>query len=193
MLSQRKKILLSRKKYYDLDEKHKELELQYNILWDCNSHPSKAKDTSTPSTSQGYGKCYNINLNTYSTNLANMEAMRKEIARLNEIIGKGCLSGKAQVYGKCYNIDLNTYSTNLANMETMRKEIARLNEIIGKGYMSGKAQVSVKMVNEPKGPHFKQGRHPSIKHGLSHMKGAKTNGRKIVNGYECVKAQVWFW
>ena len=94
MLSQRKKILLL-KKYCDLDEKHKELELQYNILWDSNSHPSKAKDASTTSTSQGCGKYYNIDLNAYSTNLANMKAMRKEIARLNEIIGKGCLSGKA--------------------------------------------------------------------------------------------------
>ena len=42
-----------KKKYYDLDEKHKELELQYSILWDSNSHPSKAKDTSTTTTSQG--------------------------------------------------------------------------------------------------------------------------------------------
>ena len=41
-----------KKKYCDLDEKHKELELQYNILWDINSHPSKAKDASTTSTSQ---------------------------------------------------------------------------------------------------------------------------------------------
>jgi hypothetical protein len=62
MLSQRKKISL-KKKYCDLDEKHKELELQYNILWDSNSHPSKAKGTSTPSTSQGCGKCCNIDLN----------------------------------------------------------------------------------------------------------------------------------
>ena len=92
-----------KKKYCDLDEKHKELELQYNILWDSNSHPSKAKDASTTSTSQGCGKYYNIDLNAYSTNLANMEAMRKEIARLNEIIGKGCLSGKAQVSDKKAN------------------------------------------------------------------------------------------
>ena len=57
-----------KKKYCDLDEKHKELELQYNILWDSNSHPSKAKDASTTSTSQGCGKCYNVDLNAYSTN-----------------------------------------------------------------------------------------------------------------------------
>ena len=41
--------------------------------------------------------------------------------------------------------------------------------------------------DESKGLQFKQGRHPSIKHGLGHIKGAKTNGRRIVNGYECVQ------
>jgi hypothetical protein len=69
----------------------------------------------------------------------------------------------------------------------MRKEIARLNEIIGKGCLNGKAQACDKKVDELKGPQFKQGRHPSIKHGLGHTKGAKTNGRKIVNGYDCVQ------
>jgi hypothetical protein len=64
-------------------------------------------------------------------------------------------------------------------MEAMRKEIARLNEIIGKGWLNGKALASNKKVDETKGPQFK--------HGLSHTKGAKTNGRKIVNGYECVQ------
>jgi chromosome segregation ATPase len=120
----KKENISLKKKYCYLDEKHKELELQYNVLWKSNSHPSKAKDTSTPSTSQGHGKCYNLNLNDYSTNLTNMKAMRKEIARLNEIIGKGCLCGKAQV--------------------------------------------SDKKANDSKGPQFKQGKHPSIMHGLGH-------------------------
>ena len=77
-----------KKKYYDLDKKHKELKMQYGILWDSNLHLPKAKETSTSSTSQGCGKCFNVDLNVYSTNLTNMEAMRKEIARLNEIIRK---------------------------------------------------------------------------------------------------------
>ena len=72
-------------------------------------------------------------------------------------------------------------------MEAMRKEIARVNEIIGKGCLDGKAQASEMKTNDPKGPQFKQGIHPSIKHGLGHTAGAKTNGRKIINGYECVK------
>jgi hypothetical protein len=139
----RKANIALKKKYCDFDGKHKQLEEQYCILWDSNSHPSKAKDTSTPSTSQCCGKCYNLDLNAYFTNLANMEAMRKQIAKLNDIIGKGCLSGKAQV--------------------------------------------SDKKANDSKVPQFKQGRHPSIKHGLGHTSGAKTNGRKIINGYECVR------
>ena len=82
---------------------------------------------------------------------------------------------------------MNAYSTNLANMEAMAKEIARLNKIIGKGCLRGKAQVSNKKANDSKVHLFKQGRHPSIKHGLGHTAGAKTNVRKIINGYECVK------
>jgi hypothetical protein len=132
-----------KQKYCDLDGKHKEHEEQYSILWDSNSHPSKANDASTPSTSQCCEKCYNLDLNIYSTNLANMEAMRKEIARFNGIIAKGC------IYGKTQNGD--------------------------------------KKVEEPKRPRYKNERHLSIKDGLGHTKGAKTNGRKLVNGVKCVQ------
>ena len=51
----------------------------------------------------------------------------------------------------------------------------------------GKAQSNDKKKDESKGPQFKKGRHPSIKHGLGHTKGAKTNRRRIVNGYVCVQ------
>ena len=37
-----------KKKYCDLDGKHKELKEQYNILWDSNSYPAKAKDALLP-------------------------------------------------------------------------------------------------------------------------------------------------
>jgi hypothetical protein len=73
----KKENIALKKNYCDLNKKHKELELQYNVVWDSNSHPSKAKDASSPSTTQGYGKCYNLDLNAYSTNLAKMEAIRK--------------------------------------------------------------------------------------------------------------------
>jgi len=87
-------------KYCDLDEKHKKLELQYSLLWESTSNPSKAKDTSTPSTSQGCGKCFNLDLNIYATNLANMGVMRKKIARLKEIIIAWCMNDKTQDAGK---------------------------------------------------------------------------------------------
>jgi hypothetical protein len=72
-------------------------------------------------------------------------------------------------------------------MEAMRKEIARLNKIIAKGWMDGKIQNGGKKVEEPKTPQYKNGRHPSVKHGLGHTKGGITNGRKLVNGFECVQ------
>ena len=72
-------------------------------------------------------------------------------------------------------------------MEAMRKAIASLNEIIAKGCMDGKTQGKSKKIDEPKKPQYKNGRHPSIKDRLGHTKGAKTNGRKIVNGFEYVK------
>ena len=49
------------------------------------------------------------------------------------------------------------------------------------------AQTNDKKKDEQKGPQYKQGRHSSIKHRLGHTKGAKTNGRKVVNSYECVQ------
>jgi hypothetical protein len=129
-------------KYCVLDEKHKEMEVQYNLLWESNSHPSKATSTSTPSTSQGCGKCYNVDLKAYSTNLANMEAMKKEIARLNALLKERCNSDKKIASGK----------------ET-----------------------------QPKRPQYKDGRLPHIKDGLGHIHGNKTNGRKLINGVECVQ------
>jgi hypothetical protein len=120
-------------KYCVLDEKHKNLEMRYNLVWKSTSHPSKAKDTSTPSTSQGCGKCYNADLNVYSTNLANIEAIRKEITRLNAMLNK---SGKD---------------------------------------------------DQSKRPQYKDGRLPHIKDELDHKKGNKTNGRKVINGFECVQ------
>ena len=51
----------------------------------------------------------------------------------------------------------------------------------------GNAHVWGKKVDEQKKPQYKNGRHPSIKDGLRHTKGAKTNGTRIANGYECVQ------
>jgi hypothetical protein len=87
----RKENLALNDKYCVLNEKHMKLELQYSLLWKSTSQPSITKDISTPSTSQGCEKCYNLNLNIYTTSLANMEAMKNKIARLNVMIGERCI------------------------------------------------------------------------------------------------------
>jgi hypothetical protein len=71
-------------KYCVLNKKHKEKELQYDLLRESHSQLSSAKNISIFSNNEGCGKCYNFDLNMYSTNLANMEVMRKEITRLND-------------------------------------------------------------------------------------------------------------
>jgi hypothetical protein len=70
---------------------NEELEEQYSLLWSSTSHPSKVKGDSSASTSKGCDRCYHIDIESYATNLANMEAMKKEIARLNSIIARGCM------------------------------------------------------------------------------------------------------
>jgi hypothetical protein len=140
-LTKKENIALNQK-HCDLDEKHKELGQQYSLIWESTPQPSNAKDISTPSTSQGCEKCYNHDLNLYSTNLANMEAMKIKIARLNAMLGKRCMEGKKATSGKD---------------------------------------------DQPKKSQYKNGRHYHIKDGLGHTKGAKTNGRKVINGYECVQ------
>jgi len=68
-------------------------------------------------------------------------------------------------------------------MEVMMKEITRLNDLVRTkcgNTASGKE-------NQPRRPLYKGGRHPHIKDRLGHTKGRKFNGRKVINGYECVK------
>jgi hypothetical protein len=69
-----------------LKSRNKELEEQYSLLWSSTSHPSKVKGDSSASTSKGCDRCHHVDIESYATNLANMEAMKKEIARLNSII-----------------------------------------------------------------------------------------------------------
>ena len=74
-----------------LKTRNEELEEQFSILWDKTSHPMKASEISNASTSKGCDRCYNVDLEACATNLANMEAMKKKIARLNNIIASGCM------------------------------------------------------------------------------------------------------
>jgi hypothetical protein len=75
---------------------NEELEEQYSLFWSTTSHPSKVNGDSSASTSKGYDKCYNIDLESYATNLSNMEIMKKEIARLNSIISSGCMNERVK-------------------------------------------------------------------------------------------------
>jgi hypothetical protein len=129
-------------KYCVLVEKHNKLEKQYNLLCESTPLPSNTNDISISSTSQGCGKCYNLDLKVYSTNLANLEVMKKEIARLNAMLGKRGMEGKKPASGKG---------------------------------------------EKPTKPQYKDGRNSRIKDGLGHTHGGKTNGRKVINGYECVQ------
>jgi hypothetical protein len=75
-----------------LKSRNEELEEQYSLLWSSTSHTSKVKGDSSASTSKGCDRCYHVDIESYANNLANMEAMKKEIARLNSIIARGCMS-----------------------------------------------------------------------------------------------------
>jgi len=68
-------------------------------------------------------------------------------------------------------------------MYEMRKEISRLNVVINEKCN----KVGSDKENQSKKAQYKDGRHTHIKDGLGLKKGAKTNGRKVINGYECVK------
>jgi hypothetical protein len=72
-----------------LKTRNEKLEEQSSILWDKTSHPTKASEISNASASKGCDRCYNVDLEACATNLANMKAMKKEIARLNNIIASG--------------------------------------------------------------------------------------------------------
>jgi hypothetical protein len=74
-----------------LKTRNEELEEQFSTLWDRTSYLTKASEISNASTSKGCDKCYNIDLEACATNLTNMKAMKKEIARLNNIIASGCM------------------------------------------------------------------------------------------------------
>ena len=58
--------------------------------------------------------------------------------------------------------------------------------MLGKRCMEGKKPTGGKG-EKPKRPQYKDGRNPRIKDGLGHTHGGKTNGRKVINGYECVQ------
>jgi hypothetical protein len=70
-------------------------------------------------------------------------------------------------------------------MKAMKKEIARLNAMLSERCKKDKRVASGKE-NQPKRPQYKDVRPPHIKDGLGYTIGAKSNGRKVINGYKCV-------
>jgi hypothetical protein len=84
-------LATSQAQYNSLKLRNEELEDQYSLLWSSTSHPSKVKGDSSASTSKGRDRCHHIDIESYATNLANMEAIKKKISRLNLIIARGCM------------------------------------------------------------------------------------------------------
>ena len=66
-------------KYCVLVEKHNKLEKQYNLLCESTPLSSNTNDTSISSTSQGCENCYNLDLNVHSTNLVNLEVIKRRL------------------------------------------------------------------------------------------------------------------
>ena len=73
-----------------LTVKYKDLEVNYNVLWESTKTHSKAIPNSNVSTSEGCSKCYKIDVQTCVANLVNLEELNKakdcEIKRLNVML-----------------------------------------------------------------------------------------------------------
>jgi hypothetical protein len=130
-------LAASHAQYNYLKLRNEELKEQYSLLWSSTSHPSEAKGDPSASTSKGYDKCYNIDLESYSTNLANMEALKKEIARFNSIIATGCMS-KGNKRGRF-----------------TKKKMLEKNEKPGFGYVEGGKTNERKIIKEKECLKFK--------------------------------------
>jgi hypothetical protein len=85
-------LAASRAQCNSLKSRNEEHEEQYSLLWSSTSHLLKTKGDSSASTSKGYERSHNVDFDAYATILANIEAMIREIARLNTIIASGCMS-----------------------------------------------------------------------------------------------------
>nr|XP_015634814.1 uncharacterized protein LOC107280634 [Oryza sativa Japonica Group] len=78
-------------KFACLDKSHKDLEVQFDTLWNSTSQPNVVSNSSNPSTSNGCVRCYNIYLNSYATNIDAMQALKKENERLGTLVKYGCM------------------------------------------------------------------------------------------------------
>ena len=65
---------------------HMALEVEHNTPLESNSKASEKSSSSTPSTSNGCAHCYNVDIQTCATNHVDMNAMKKEISRLTQLL-----------------------------------------------------------------------------------------------------------
>jgi len=65
---------------------HKALEVEHNTNLKSYSKASDKSSSSTPSTSNGCARCYNVDIQTCATNHVEMNAMRKEISRFTQLL-----------------------------------------------------------------------------------------------------------
>jgi hypothetical protein len=65
---------------------HTALEFKVNTLLESSSNACKSSKSSSPSTSNGCARCFNIDIQTCATNYAEMQAMKKEITRLTQLV-----------------------------------------------------------------------------------------------------------
>ncbi|XP_039811708.1 uncharacterized protein LOC120674620 [Panicum virgatum] len=77
---------------------YKNLEVNHSTLWESTKSNSKATIDSNASTSKGFSKCHNHDINACVTNLAKLEEAIKakdaQIYKLNMLVGKGNLKPK---------------------------------------------------------------------------------------------------
>ncbi|KAG2582913.1 hypothetical protein PVAP13_6KG157806 [Panicum virgatum] len=69
-----------------LQANHTALQVQFSTLWESASKTIETSNSSSPSTSNGCARCYNIDIQTCATNHVEMNAMKKEITRLTQLL-----------------------------------------------------------------------------------------------------------
>jgi len=72
--------------FTSLQSIHKALEVEHNTTLESYSKASEKSSSSIPSTSNGRARCYKIDIQTCATNHVEMNAMRKEISRLTQLL-----------------------------------------------------------------------------------------------------------
>jgi hypothetical protein len=73
---------------------HTALEVKVNTLLESSSNTCKSSKSSSPSTSNGCARCFNVDIQTCATNHAEMQAMKKEISRLTQLVQEKAPSHK---------------------------------------------------------------------------------------------------